>query len=89
MVPNLTVALIIYVPSTYTNQMVTIAAMLSVESVWFSRRKERGDRDEEADRAHALFRHPRGDHITYLMIYAAWEERGFSDQWCVFCVCRG
>ena len=63
--------------------MVTIAAMLSVESIWFSRRKERGDRDEEADRAHAMFRHPRGDHITYLMIYAAWEERGFSEQWCV------
>lgn len=32
-------------------------------------------------RAHALFRHPRGDHITYLMIYAAWEQRGFSEDW--------
>lgn len=62
--------------------MVTIAAMLSVESIWFSRRKEKGDRDQEADRAHAVFRHPRGDHITYLMVYAAWEERGFSEQWC-------
>lgn len=64
-------------------EVVTIAAMLSVESIWFSRRKEKGDRDEEAERAHATFRHPRGDHITYLMVYAAWEERGFSEQWCV------
>ncbi len=70
-------------------EVVTIAAMLSVESIWFSRKKkdhpEDGkppERDAEADRAHRLFCHPRGDHITYLMVYAAWEERGFSELWC-------
>ena len=34
-------------------------------------------------RAHSVFRHPRGDHITYLMVYASWEERGFSGDWWV------
>lgn len=70
-------------------EVLTIAAMLSVENIWFSRKSkpqagqsDRAERDVEADRAHALFRHPRGDHITYLMVYHAWEARGFEEQWC-------
>jgi len=31
-------------------KVLTISAVLSVESIWYSRRKEKGDRDEEADR---------------------------------------
>lgn len=71
-------------------EVLTIAAMLSVENIWFSRKPKpqagqpdrAHERDAEADRAHAQFRHPRGDHITYLMVYAAWEARGFDEQWC-------
>eukprot|EP00624_Nannochloropsis_granulata_P002857 evm.model.NODE_24622_length_62854_cov_30.334282.12 len=70
-------------------EVLTIAAMLSVENIWFSRKSkpqagqpDRAERDVEADRAHAQFWHPRGDHITYLMVYAAWEARGFDEQWC-------
>lgn len=71
-------------------EVITIAAMLSVENIWFSRKSKPQpgqpdrppERDAEADRAHAQFRHPRGDHATYLMVYAAWEARGFDEQWC-------
>lgn len=31
-------------------QVLTIAAVLSVETIWYSRKREKGDRDEEADR---------------------------------------
>ncbi|CAM9805601.1 unnamed protein product [Scytosiphon promiscuus] len=30
---------------------------------------------------HALFRHPLGDHFTYLAVFRAWEASGFSDAW--------
>lgn len=83
-------------------EVLTIVALLSVESIWFSRSKggekgpgssggadgagagggrARGERDEEADASHALFRHPLGDHFTYLAVYRAWEAGGFSDAW--------
>lgn len=72
-------------------EVLTIVALLSVESIWFSRShgkradgggRGRGDeRDEEAEASHALFRHPLGDHFTYLAVYRAWEANGYSDAW--------
>lgn len=87
-------------------EILTIVALLSVESIWFTRSKgggvgvggggggmgvagggggagrgRHGERDEEAEASHALFRHPLGDHFTYLAVYRAWEASGFSDAW--------
>lgn len=84
-------------------EVLTIVALLSVESIWFTRSKggggsgggggmgtggagaggrgRYGERDEEAEASHALFRHPLGDHFTYLAVYRAWEASGFSDAW--------
>lgn len=72
-------------------EVLTIVALLSVESIWFSRStgrradgggRDRGhERDEEAEASHALFRHPLGDHFTYLAVYRAWEASGYSDAW--------
>lgn len=75
-------------------EILTIVALLSVESIWFTRsrggggggagngvRGSHGERDEEAEASHALFRHPLGDHFTYLAVYRAWEASGFSDAW--------
>lgn len=81
-------------------EVLTVVALLSVESIWFSRSRggdkmsgggeDEGDssgrargaeRDAEADASHALFRHPLGDHFTYLAVYRAWEAGGFSDAW--------
>lgn len=84
-------------------EVLTIVALLSVESIWFTRSKggaggggggggigaggggggrgRHGERDEEAEASHALFRHPLGDHLTYLAVYRAWEASGYSDAW--------
>lgn len=76
-------------------EILTIVALLSVESIWFSRSKggggnsavksgdrgRHGERDEEAEASHALFRHPLGDHLTYLAVYRAWEASNYSDAW--------
>lgn len=80
-------------------EVLTIVAVLSVESIWFTRsnvggtgggssnagggggRGRHGERDEEAEASHALFRHPLGDHFTYLAVYRAWEASGYSDAW--------
>lgn len=44
-------------------------------------RGRHGERDEEAEASHALFRHPLGDHFTYLAVYRAWKANGYSDSW--------
>lgn len=83
-------------------EVLTIVALLSVESIWFTKSKRgggggggggvgggigsggrgsHGERDEEAEASHALFRHPLGDHFTYLAVYRAWEASGYSDAW--------
>lgn len=69
-------------------EALTIVALLSVESIWYSRSKSVGNRsgngnsvDEDAEAKHAAFRHPLGDHFTYLTVYRAWEANGFSDAW--------
>lgn len=85
-------------------EVLTIVALLSVESIWFSRnsggesqpggrgvkgvgsggsrgRKVRSDKDEEAEASHAIYRHPLGDHFTYLAVYRAWKASGYSDDW--------
>lgn len=78
-------------------EILTIVALLSVESIWFTRseggkggsgassgggsNRRHGERDEEAENSHAFFRHPLGDHFTYLAVYRAWEASGYSDSW--------
>lgn len=76
-------------------EILTIVALLSVESIWFIRsgggkggsgsssssNRRDGERDEEAENSHAFFRHPLGDHFTYLAVYRAWEASGYSDSW--------
>lgn len=76
-------------------EILTIVALLSVENIWFTRsggkggsgsgggsnRLKDGERDEEAENSHAFFRHPLGDHFTYLAVYRAWEASGYSDSW--------
>lgn len=87
--PALSRAILQAVEEGCLREVLTIAAMLSVENIWFSRKPKPArdkldrppERDQEAERAHARFMHPRGDHVTYLMVFAAWESRAFDDQW--------
>ncbi|KAH7488378.1 hypothetical protein PRIC1_007506 [Phytophthora ramorum] len=59
-------------------EVLTIVAMLSVESVFF-RPKEK---QAQADQKKAKFHQPEGDHLTLLGVYEAWANSKFSNPWC-------
>ena len=60
-------------------QMLSIAAMLSVNASTFYRPK---DKIVHADNARKNFFRPGGDHLTLLTVFDQWAESGFSTQWC-------
>lgn len=62
-----------------SEEMVTIAAMLSVNGAIFYRPK---DKIIHADTARKNFNHVHGDHLGLLQIYNQWAETDFSTQWC-------
>ncbi|KAG8448692.1 hypothetical protein GDO86_015677 [Hymenochirus boettgeri] len=62
-----------------SEQILTIAAMLSVNNTIFYRPK---DKLVHADTARANFTVPGGDHMVLLNVYTQWVECGHSLQWC-------
>ncbi|XP_067386232.1 pre-mRNA-splicing factor ATP-dependent RNA helicase DHX16 isoform X1 [Emydura macquarii macquarii] len=62
-----------------SEQILSIAAMLSVNNSIFYRPK---DKVVHADNARMNFFLPGGDHLVLLNIYNQWVESGFSMQWC-------
>lgn len=60
-----------------SNEIVSVAAMLSVPNV-FMRPKESA---KAADEAKARFAHIDGDHLTLLNVYHAWKSNGEDSQW--------
>lgn len=62
-----------------SEEILTIAAMLSVNSAIFYRPK---DKIIHADTARKNFFVPGGDHLTLLNIYSQWADTEFSTQWC-------
>jgi len=60
-------------------EMLTIAAMLSVNAAVFYRPK---DKIVHADTARQAFWNPAGDHLTLLNVYNRWKETDYSTQWC-------
>ncbi|MDO8558435.1 MAG: ATP-dependent RNA helicase [bacterium] len=56
----------------------TIAAFLSVRSI-FVRPKEK---EVEADAAHYRLKVPSSDALTFLKVWRAYEQAGFSSSWC-------
>ncbi|BFZ20424.1 hypothetical protein BsWGS_23462 [Bradybaena similaris] len=62
-----------------SKEVVTIAAMLSVNNAVFYRPK---DKIVHADTARHNFFVPGGDHLTLLNVYNQWEETEYSTQWC-------
>ncbi|EDV98738.1 pre-mRNA-splicing factor ATP-dependent RNA helicase DHX16 [Drosophila grimshawi] len=62
-----------------SEEMVTIAAMLSVNSAIFYRPK---DKIIHADTARKNFNHLHGDHLSLLQVYNQWAETDYSTQWC-------
>lgn len=62
-----------------SEEIVTIAAMLSVNSAIFYRPK---DKIIHADTARKNFNQADGDHLSLLQVYNQWVETDYSTQWC-------
>ncbi|XP_058148873.1 pre-mRNA-splicing factor ATP-dependent RNA helicase DHX16 [Dasypus novemcinctus] len=62
-----------------SEEILTVAAMLSVNNSIFYRPK---DKVVHADNARVNFFLPGGDHLVLLNVYSQWAESGYSSQWC-------
>lgn len=62
-----------------SDEILSIAAMLSVNNSIFYRPK---DKIIHADKARKDFFVKGGDHLTLLNVYKNWADTGYSDQWC-------
>lgn len=76
--PQLSKMLIASVDLGCAEEILTVVAMLSVQTV-FHRPKEK---QAQADQKRAKFFAPEGDHLTLLTVYQAWAASKFSNQFC-------
>ncbi|KAF6155968.1 hypothetical protein GIB67_039299 [Kingdonia uniflora] len=60
-----------------SEEVIIIAAILSVQSIWVSVRSVK-----ELDEAKLRFAAAEGDHVTYLNVYKGFLKSGKSSQWC-------
>ncbi|KAF7979437.1 hypothetical protein HWV62_34787 [Athelia sp. TMB] len=61
-----------------SDEILTIVAMLSVQSVFYRPKEKQG----QADSKKAKFHQPEGDHLTLLTVYNGWKGANFSNPWC-------
>ncbi|KAF5352727.1 hypothetical protein D9756_005877 [Leucocoprinus leucothites] len=61
-----------------SEDILSIVAMLSVQTVFY-RPKEK---QAQADSKKAKFHQPEGDHLTLLTVYNGWKAASFSNPWC-------
>ncbi|KAI9765663.1 MAG: DEAH-box ATP-dependent RNA helicase prp22 [Geoglossum simile] len=78
MEPALAKVLIASVDMGCSDEVLSIVAMLSVQSVFY-RPKEK---QQQADQKKAKFHDPHGDHLTLLNVYNGWKSSKFSNPWC-------
>ena len=76
--PALAKALIASVDLGCSEEVLSIVAMLSVQTVFY-RPKEK---QQQADQKKAKFHDPHGDHLTLLNVYNSWKQSKFSNPWC-------
>lgn len=78
MEPALAKTLIHSVDLSCSDEILSIVAMLSVQTVFY-RPKEK---QQQADQKKSKFHDPAGDHLTLLNVYNAWKRSNFSSPWC-------
>ncbi|EGW31161.1 uncharacterized protein SPAPADRAFT_68356 [Spathaspora passalidarum NRRL Y-27907] len=78
MEPALAKTLIKSVEFECTEEILTIVAMLSVQTIFY-RPKEH---QKLADQRKLRFHHPLGDHLTLLNVFQSWQLNGCSKVWC-------
>lgn len=60
------------------DDVITIVAMLSVQTIFYRPKEKQAQADERKKR----FFSPHGDHCTLLDVYRQWEKQGYSSSWC-------
>jgi ATP-dependent RNA helicase DHX8/PRP22 len=78
MEPALAKVLIASVDMGCSEEILSIVAMLSVQTVFY-RPKEK---QQQADQKKSKFHDPHGDHLTLLNVYNGWARSNFSNPWC-------
>jgi len=78
MEPALAKVLIASVDMGCSDEILSIVAMLSVQTVFY-RPKEK---QTQADQKKSKFHDPHGDHLTLLNVYNGWKNSHFSNPWC-------
>ncbi|KAL5334380.1 P-loop containing nucleoside triphosphate hydrolase protein [Aspergillus crustosus] len=78
MEPALAKVLIASVDLGCSDEILSIVAMLSIQSVFY-RPKEK---QQQADQKKSKFHDPHGDHLTLLNVYNGWKKAGFNNSWC-------
>ncbi|MCJ1409366.1 DEAH-box ATP-dependent RNA helicase prp22 [Ptychographa xylographoides] len=78
MEPSLAKVLIASVDIGCSDEVLSIVAMLSVQTVFY-RPKEK---QQQADQKKSKFHDPHGDHLTLLNVYNGWKQSKFSNPWC-------
>ncbi|KAG5513861.1 hypothetical protein PMAC_000483 [Pneumocystis sp. 'macacae'] len=78
MKPSLAKVLITSVEMNCSEEMLSIVAMLSVQTVFYRPK----DKQQQADQKKAKFHQPEGDHLTLLAVYNEWKSNSFSNAWC-------
>ncbi|EWC45430.1 pre-mRNA-splicing factor ATP-dependent RNA helicase prp22 [Drechslerella stenobrocha 248] len=76
--PGLSKVLIASVEMGCSDEILTIVAMLQVQTVFY-RPKEK---QQQADQKKAKFHDPHGDHLTLLNVYNSWKQNNFASPWC-------
>ncbi|KAF4612238.1 hypothetical protein D9613_004210 [Agrocybe pediades] len=78
MEPPLAKMLIASVELQCSEEILSVVAMLSVQSVFYRPKEKQG----QADSKKAKFHQPEGDHLTLLTVYNGWKNANFSNPWC-------
>lgn len=78
MEPPLSKMLIVSVELGCSDEILTIVAMLTAQSIFYRPK----DKQAQADAKKAKFHAPEGDHLTLLNVYNAWKASRFSNPVC-------
>lgn len=78
MEPSLAKMVISSVQLGCSDEILSVVAMLSVQSVFYRPKEKQG----QADSKKAKFHQPEGDHLTLLTVYNGWKAANFSNPWC-------
>jgi ATP-dependent RNA helicase DHX8/PRP22 len=76
--PQLSKIVICSVDLGCAEEILTVAAMLTVEQIFYRPK----DKQAQADQKRSRFFQTEGDHLTLLTVYQSWAHNNYSNPWC-------